>query len=154
MKSLGLEFGDIPVNDFFWKNALKLSSVEEYFALMSLTFEAANLDFGIFYRDTFRSLGDEKSADIMQIVHDDEVAHVALGVTHLKKKANDKSLWEYYKDLLPKDLAPSRSKGVVFDEEGRKQAGIPADFIETIRNYRDQHPITNRRLCQSKPPIK
>lgn len=154
MQALGMEFGDLPLNDFFWKNALKLQNIEQYFALMALTFEAANLDFGLFYKDVFEKYDDIQSAQIMQIVHDDEISHVALGVAHLKKTTTEKSLWEYYCSLMPADVAPSRSKGMLFDRKGRESAGLPEDFINTIEHYRDNHPATNRRLCNQQNSTK
>ncbi len=154
MQALGMEFGDLPLNDFFWKNALKLKNIEQYFALMALTFEAANLDFGLFYRDIFQKYDDTQSAQIMQIVHDDEISHVALGVSHLKKAAMDKPLWDYYCSLMPADVAPSRAKGMLFDRKGRESAGFPEDYINTIEHYRDNHPATNRKICNQQKPIK
>src|SRR5690606_37167787 len=79
LQSLGYEFGDFPLNDFFWRQMEKLKTPAQYLAVMSLTFEAANLDFAQFYSRIFQEQGDLETARILQTVLEDEIAHVALG---------------------------------------------------------------------------
>ena len=49
MFELGVSFGEVPLNDFFWRQFKHLNSFEDFFSIMSLTFEAANLDFAYFH---------------------------------------------------------------------------------------------------------
>ena len=56
MKKLGVEFGEIPVNGFFWSVISPMSSPIDFVARMSLTFEQANLDFSMFFRDAFTKI--------------------------------------------------------------------------------------------------
>ena len=80
MKELGVEFGEIPVNDFFW-NALKdIDSISDYTSGMSLTFEQANLDFSLFYIQELEKLQDYETANILQKVYEDEIGHVSFGL--------------------------------------------------------------------------
>lgn len=51
MRELGVQFGDLPVSDYFWKSMSPMRSPLEFITQMSLTFEQANLDFSLFYRD-------------------------------------------------------------------------------------------------------
>ena len=79
MNEFGVEFGDYPLNDFFWRQLSDIDSFDDFFATMSLTFEAANLDFANFYQKVFSEIGDQKTANILKIVYEDELTHVKLG---------------------------------------------------------------------------
>lgn len=135
MKHLGVAFGDLPVNSFFWRTMKDISSPAEYSAAMSLTFEQANLDFALHYERIFREVGDPETADLMRRIHDDEVRHVEHGVKWLGRFEVGKDLWSSYLDHLQFPLTPSRAKGPVFDEEGRKRAGLNEDFISELKVF-------------------
>ena len=123
----------------------KLKTPAQYLAVMSLTFEAANLDFAHFYKHIFEELGDHKTSHILNIVLEDEISHVGLGVSYLGKWRQDKDLWTYYNELLPYPLTPARSKGKLFVEHVRKKARMDEDFIQKLRGYDDSFRITNRK---------
>ncbi|EPZ51704.1 PF04305 family protein [Bacteriovorax sp. BAL6_X] len=145
MNDFGIDFGDLPVNDFFWRQMQKITSFEEYFAVMALTFEAANLDFAKFYRDIFQGVDDKKSAAILNVVYEDEISHVGFGVHWLNKWRNQSDLWEFYVQSLPDLLSPARAKGMIFDREGRVRTGMDDDFISRIENFKDEFIVTNRK---------
>lgn len=144
IEELGYSFGDFPLNNFFWRQMEKLKSPEQYTAIMSLTFEAANLDFAQYYAEVFRELGDTKTADILETVLEDEIGHVAFGAHWMKKWRQDKSLWEYYVASLPWPLTPARSKGIHFDPAIHQKAINDEDFILALTKYRDPFKITQR----------
>jgi uncharacterized ferritin-like protein (DUF455 family) len=146
LNQLGYEFGDFPLNDFFWRQMGKLETPSQYAAVMALTFEAANLDFAQHYAQIFRDHGDEETASIMDIVLEDEIGHVAFGAHWMKKWSNDKSLWEYYMNSLPWPLTPARSKGIGFDPLVHKKAMSDEHFVEQLTNYDDQFKITKRSV--------
>lgn len=145
MNDFGIDFGDLPVNDFFWRQMQKLTSFEEYFAVMALTFEAANLDFAKFYRDIFAGVGDKKSSAILNVVYEDEISHVGFGVHWLDKWRQDKDMWDFYVSSLPDLLSPARAKGMIFDHEGRVRTGMDANFIDKVKNYQDGFIVTKRK---------
>jgi uncharacterized ferritin-like protein (DUF455 family) len=144
LEELGFSFGDFPLNDFFWSKMALIKNLEEFAAVMNLTFESANLDFASFYENIFREYDDVKSANIMKVVYDDEISHVALGVNYLNH-FSDKNLWDYYLKVLPFPLTPARAKGNVFNFNARKSAKLDDQFIETLKNYKDDFKITNRK---------
>ncbi len=144
LNDLGYDFGDFTINDFFWKQMKELDTPAKYFATMSLTFEAANLDFAHFYKHIFKEVGDLKSSEILDIVYQDEISHVAFGVNYFKKYFKDKSLWENYLSELPFPITPARSKGKLFVDMARVQAGMDADFIENVKKFDDGFVITKR----------
>src|SRR5690242_15839850 len=80
MKELGVQFGDLPVSDYFW-NAMKgLKSPLEFVVQMSLTFEQANLDFSLFFMNAIKKVGDEKTAAVLDRVFREEIGHVKHGL--------------------------------------------------------------------------
>ncbi len=145
LNKLGYEFGDFPLNDFFWSQMDSLKTPSQYLAVMALTFEAANLDFAHFYKHIFLELGETEIANVLDIVLEDEISHVNLGVTYLNKWRADKSLWDYYQMSLPWPLTPARSKGKHFIEHVRLKARMDTEFIQKLKNYDDDFSITKRK---------
>ena len=115
MQHLGVEFGEIPLNSFFWDLLSKVDSVDQFVAGMSLTFEQANIDFSLYYKEQFELAGDRTTAAIMQTVLQDEIAHVRHGVNFFRSRlAPEESLWNKYTDALVYPLTPARAKGQYF----------------------------------------
>ena len=144
LEELGYQFGDFPLNNFFWRQMEKLKTPDNYAAVMALTFEAANLDFAQYYAALFREMGDLRTANILDIVLEDEIGHVAFGAHWMKKWREDKTLWQYYLDSLPWPLTPARSKGIHFDSAIHQKAMNDLDFIKDLEAYRDPFKITQR----------
>lgn len=145
MHDLGYEFGDFPLNDFFWRQMPKLKTPEMFCAVMSLTFEAANLDFASYYKDIFLSVDDYRSAQILDIVLQDEISHVSFGARWLNRWRGESDLWRYYNENLPWPMTPARSKGKVFLSDLRLRSGLEADFVESVENYQDEFKVTRRK---------
>jgi uncharacterized ferritin-like protein (DUF455 family) len=144
LQELGFDLGDFPLNDFFWRQMEKLKTPESYLAVMSLTFEAANLDFAQYYAKIFRDLGDEATASILNTVLEDEVSHVAFGAHWMKKWRQDLTLWDYYRTVLPWPMTPARGKGLAFDPAIHRQGMNDDHFVNELINYQDDFLITKR----------
>ena len=68
---------------------------------MSLTFEQANLDFSLFYKEAFEQAGDIETAKVLNEVYEDEISHVSNGLKWFKKwKSKDLSDWQAYVEAL------------------------------------------------------
>ena len=145
LNELGFEFGDFPLNDFFWRQMEKLKTPSEYLSSMALTFEAANLDFAYHYQKIFEEIEDFKTAEILSIVVKEEISHVGLGVHYLNKWRGDKTLWNYYLETLPWPLTPARAKGKIFNTELREKSKMPATFIDEMKKYQDDFKVTKRK---------
>lgn len=143
IRDFGVEFGDYPVNDFFWRVISQSKSVEQFYSLMGLTFEQANLDFMAFYADCFREVEDFESASILNIIYEDEISHVKRGARFLDPKSE--GLWNKYIKLLPAVITPARGKGIFFDKEARKRAGLDQNFIDEMLSYIDDFKVTQRK---------
>ena len=145
MKDFGIELGDFPLNDFFWRSMDKCKTPSQFYSAMALTFESANLDFALFYEKSFIAVEDFETAKIMKTVYEDEISHVALGAYWLNQWRGSLDLWSYFTSNLPGVMTPARSKGIHFNRDSRIQAGLSEDFIEKLDNFRDEFKVTNRK---------
>ena len=145
MKDFGIELGDFPLNDFFWRSMDKLKTPSHFYSAMAMTFESANLDFAQFYEKAFVDVEDFETAKIMHIVFEDEISHVALGAHWLNQWRGDKNLWSYFVSHLPGVMTPARSKGIHFDRSSRVKAGLDQEFLDQLDAFRDDFKVTNRK---------
>jgi uncharacterized ferritin-like protein (DUF455 family) len=122
-------FGDLPVTAHFWNRLPDASSPLPFLCTMGLTFENANLDFAGAYAAAARDAGDAATADVLDVVHADEIGHVRFAWVWLKKLAPDADPWSTYLAALAPPLSPARARGAVLDETSRRRAGLSADFI-------------------------
>lgn len=146
MEECGVEFGELPVNGFFWDAVAPMESPLDYVTRLSLTFEQANLDFARHYADLFLHLGDKATSDVLETIYRDEIAHVGYGLKWSKRWGGGDFDFESYAGRLPFPLSPARAKAerAPFNAEGRKLAGFDADFIEELRLFRRSRGRTPR----------
>jgi uncharacterized ferritin-like protein (DUF455 family) len=134
MESFGIKFGDLPLYRHFWSYTSFIHSPLHYISIMSLTFEMANLDFAPMYGATFSQFGDEKSANLMKKILEDEIGHVSFGMNWLKKlKDSEKSPWQTWLESIPPKMEIQRARGLVLIEENHQLAGVPQDWIEQLK---------------------
>jgi uncharacterized ferritin-like protein (DUF455 family) len=144
MNELGIGFGDRPLNYIFWKFLPLMNSFEKFSAIMSISFEGANLDFAMIYKNTFEMYDDKISAEIMEIVFRDELKHVKRGFKVIKNRNQTHlSEWEYYLSLLDYPFTPRRAKGYFYIPDTRRKVGFSEEFIEQLGKYRDE--FSNRK---------
>jgi uncharacterized ferritin-like protein (DUF455 family) len=142
MKDLGVEFGDLPVNAYFWHVLSEMRSPLEFVTQMSLTFEQANLDFSLFYRDEIAKTGDELTTQVLDQVYREEIGHVKNGLEWFNRwRAEDPNAqpgetdWDAYRRLLPPPLTPRRAKGVIYDMSARRQAGFSELYVQELELF-------------------
>lgn len=136
MEALGVAFGDLKVNRFFWDCLHKMKHPIDYITGMSLTFEQANLDFSAHYIDEMKKANDDQTADLLQKILDDEIGHVKFGLDYFDKMRPQKSdrFAEYCLNLqIP--LSPSRAKAKPFNVSARLKAGFTISEIERLAAY-------------------
>jgi len=133
LAELGMRFGDIPVNGYFWSKAQEFKSLLDYLAGLPLTFEGRNLDHTLEFEAWFEQAGDDESAGVMRAVHRDEIQHVAFGVYWLRiLKPADQSDWNAYESALRWPLRPEKSRGKSFHREPRLAAGMSPEFVDRL----------------------
>ena len=80
LQSMGADYGDFPAHNGLWDMAEKTaSSLGDRMAMVPRTLEARGLDACPLMRDKLRAAGDERAAEIVNIILNDEIEHVALG---------------------------------------------------------------------------
>jgi len=144
MADCGVEFGEIPVNGFFWKAVSTMETPLDYVTRLSLTFEQANLDFSHYYGGLFRSQGDLATAEILETIYRDEIAHVGYGLKWFRRWSGHSNQdaaqneFETFESSLHFPLSPIRAKGdhLHFNTEGRRAAGLSEEFVRRLRLYR------------------
>jgi uncharacterized ferritin-like protein (DUF455 family) len=139
---LGTAFGDLPVNCYIWKKALDYASVLDYLAGLPLTFEGRNLDHTLEFEEIFQSVGDEKSAAVMRVIHREEIEHVRFGWEWLcRLKPPEQSPWDAYCEHLHWPLRPAKAKGDTFQRTARQAAGMTEDFLAQLEraDIEDSH---------------
>jgi len=140
---VGAELSDFPHSDYFWKHVPAIAASPHgpraFLCAMGLTFEQANLDFTLLYRDAFRRAGDEDSALVCQRVHDEEIDHVGLAARwnlRLDPGAAAAGEIDAYVEAVPFPLSAARAKGKHFSSTSRRLAGLSPAFIEYVRTSR------------------
>lgn len=129
----GVTFGDHPVTGHFWNKLDHLATPLAFVCAMGLTFENANLDFAGDYAAAARACGDVATADVLDQVHADEIAHVHFGYVWLRRFAGDAvTPWDAYLANVQFPLGPRRARGATFDRDARRRAGIDDAFIDAL----------------------
>ena len=136
MRECGIQFGELPVSGYFWRAVSKMENPMDYVASLSLTFEQANLDFARHFAQGFSAVGDRPTADLLERIHRDEIAHVAYGLKWFRRWKNpNESDWDAFCRQLKFPLSPQRAKGFSINVEGRRAAGFDPQFIAELNVY-------------------
>lgn len=134
MKECGIHFGELPLNDYFWRLVSPMASPMEFVTRLNLTFEQANLDFSCHYARLFRQVGDAATAGVLEKIYQDEIGHVGHGVKWFRHwKECGHSDWEEFQKFMIFPFAAAKAKGIApYNAEGRRLAGLDEDFIRRL----------------------
>ncbi len=136
MQQCGVEFGELPLSDYFWRSVSSMEDPLDYVTRLSLTFEQANLDYSKEYGKIFTQVGDAATAKILNKIYHDEIDHVGFGLKWFRRwKANGKTDWEAFRERLSFPLSPARAKGNQFNAQGRLDAGLEPAFVEDLQIF-------------------
>lgn len=167
MRDCGIQFGELPVNGYFWRMVATMESPLDYVSALSLTFEQANLDFCRHFACGFAAVGDAVTAGLLDRIYHDEIGHVAYGLKWFRRWKNPReSDWEAFCRQLKFPLSPQRAKGITLNVEGRRAAGLDPAFIAELNVYSQSkgrtpnvfvfNPFTEARIAHGKAfnPVK
>ncbi|MCP4846788.1 MAG: ferritin-like domain-containing protein [Verrucomicrobiaceae bacterium] len=134
MRECGVEFGQLPLNNYFWRLIASVDSLMDFVTRLNLTFEQANLDFSRHYAALFREAGDSATAVILEKIYRDEIGHVGHGIKWFRRwKDQEDTDWQAFDKQLTFPFSPVRAKGLApFNREGRLLAGLDEDFISNL----------------------
>lgn len=133
LKAVDSFYGDLPAHDGLWQSAQDTSAdLAARLAIVPMVLEARGLDVTPRMVDQFRGAGDSASAEVLQTIYEEEVAHVAAGTRWFKylakKQSRDAEVWfqelvrEYFNGQLRKP----------FNKPARSKAGMPVSFYEPL----------------------
>lgn len=138
--ALGRRPEDCPVTGHFWNHRERLSTPLGFVCTMGLTFENANLDLAPAYAAAARAADDDETAAVLDQVAEDEIDHVRFAAVWLRKLAPGETTWQAYQRVVAFPLGASRARGVVFDAEARRRAGLDDELIAALAEAEPRRP--------------
>ncbi len=133
LMSLGYQYGDFPAHNGLWTMAEKTKDdLLARLAIVPRTLEARGLDASPPVRDKLLSAGDRRGAEIISIILQDEIGHVATGNRWYRWLCNLRGLdpISTYKLMTEKYSVP-RLRGP-FNLEARRAAGFDEDELTEL----------------------
>lgn len=125
LKDMGFAYGDFPAHNGLWEMAEKTrSDLLARLALVPRTLEARGLDASPAIRNKLISVGDRRGGEILDIILQDEIGHVAVGNRWYRYLCSQRQLdpIQTYAELAARYQAP-KLKGP-FNLAARRAAGF------------------------------
>jgi uncharacterized ferritin-like protein (DUF455 family) len=139
VEKLGFGLGAFPVRDWFWERAPEARSAAAFLALMGLGFEAGNLDHSQRFEQLFREAQDAEAAELLRVVGEEEVAHVAFAAHWFQKFVGPLS-FDAWCEALPAPLSPMVMRGRPLAHARRLRAGFNQDFLARLSAWQPVSP--------------
>ncbi len=134
LSELGFEYGDFPVHNGLWDIALRTDSdLVARMALVPCVLEARGLDVTPPMIAKLNANEDQQSANILQVILDQEVDHVAIGLRWYRYACDQQGIdpLDRYIELIASYL-PGRRQGP-FNDHHRKLAGFPGEWMGRLK---------------------
>lgn len=133
LRDMGSHYGALTAHDGLWQASTETAhDLLARLAVVPLVLEARGLDVTPAMIKKLQSVGDETSAAALQIIHDDEITHVAAGKRWFDYLCEEQKLpkVETWQALVQKHF-----KGILkrpFNVVSRERAGFAAAFYDPI----------------------
>ncbi|MGB3875788.1 MAG: ferritin-like domain-containing protein [Shinella zoogloeoides] len=133
LRELGADYGDLPAHDGLWQAAHDTrNDLTARLAVVPLILEARGLDVTPTLQAKMRETGDHASADILDIIYNDEKGHVAVGAKWFRflcareKKDPAAAFKELVRLNFRSPLKPP------FNDIARAEAGLTPSFYRAL----------------------
>lgn len=133
LRALGADYGDLPAHDGLWQAAHDTrNDLTARLAVVPLILEARGLDVTPPLQAKMRETGDHASADILDIIYNDEKGHVAVGAKWFRflcareKKDPSATFKELVRTNFRGPLKPP------FNDVARAEAGLTPSFYRSL----------------------
>lgn len=133
LRDLGADYGDLPAHDGLWQAAHDTrNDLTARLAVVPLILEARGLDVTPALQAKMRETGDDASADILDIIYNDEKGHVAVGAKWFRflcareKKDPSATFRELVRMNFRGPLKPP------FNDVARAEAGLTPSFYRAL----------------------
>ena len=133
LKDFDATYGDLPAHDGLWESAEKTAhDFAARLAIVPMVLEARGLDVTPDMITLMRSQDDHKTADMLQIIHDDEITHVRAGTVWFEQWCQyyDKDPEDHFQQLVRKYFNATLKKP--FNHPSREEAGMIRDWYEPL----------------------
>jgi uncharacterized ferritin-like protein (DUF455 family) len=137
LSELGYKYGDFPVHNGLWDIARRTDSdLISRLAMVPCVFEARGLDVAPPMIKKLIAVGDPKSAEILQLILDQEVAHVAIGLRWYRYACGQQGVdpLDRFIELIGEYL-PGRPQGP-FNFHHRRLAGFSSEWMNRLESLR------------------
>jgi len=142
LNDFGATYGDLPAHDGLWESSVKTAhDFAARLAIVPMVLEARGLDVTPNMIAIMEKQGDTKTAEMLQIIHDDEVTHVEAGTVWFKSWCahHGKDTEETWQDLV-RTYFDGKLKSP-FNHPSREEAGLIRDWYEPLSDaYADACP--------------
>ncbi len=142
LRTLGVEVGEVEVNDWFWRRVPGARDVTGFLAVMGLGFESANLDHAARYVEQLGAVGDAEGAQLQAQIALEERPHVAFAV-HWFERLHGPLDFDDWRAALPAPLTPTLMRGRALARDARRAAGWPDDALDALDRWAGA-PVTSR----------
>lgn len=133
LQKMGADYGDLPAHDGLWEAAGETGhDIHARLAVVPLVLEARGLDVTPPLIEKLRSFGDHETADIFNIIYEDEKGHVAVGAKWFRFLCHRQGLEpaETFNKLVRKHFR-GHLKGP-FNHRARCASGLTPLFYRSI----------------------
>jgi len=133
LADLGAAYGDLPAHDGLWQSASGTAhDLLARLAVVPMVLEARGLDVTPAMIGKLRAVSDTQSGAILQVIHDDEIGHVAVGRRWFQHVCAERGLDPA---TTFQRLVREHFRGQVkppFNRDSRDRAGFPAGYYEPL----------------------
>lgn len=133
LNDLGAGYGDLPAHDGLWEASEKTAhDFPARLAIVPMVLEARGLDVTPNLIEQMNNQGDEETAQIFKIIHDDEITHVRAGTVWFEAWCNHhgKDIENTWQDLV-RTYFHGKLKPP-FNHPSREEAGMIRDWYEPL----------------------
>jgi len=132
LNQLGASYGDLPAHDGLWEAAEKTSdNLMGRLAIIPMFLEARGVDTSPKVIQRLKSSGDKESAKVLEVIFQDEIKHLGVGVHWFEMLSDRKGVDPVatWKSLVTKHL--NTKPKLPINEQARRKAGMSSAYWET-----------------------
>ncbi|MBT5895061.1 MAG: ferritin-like domain-containing protein [Rhodospirillaceae bacterium] len=133
LAELGTTYGDLPAHDGLWQAAVDTADdLTARLAVVPMLLEARGLDVTPAMVGKLLRGGDQKSSEILQLILDEEISHVAIGCRWFEWSCQrlDLEPVDHWRALIAKSFASVLKPP--FNEMARNRAGMAAKYYQPL----------------------
>lgn len=137
LNDLGATYGDLPAHDGLWEASERTAQdLPARLAIVPMVLEARGLDVTPNMIAAMIKQQDHKTADMLQIIHDDEITHVRAGTVWFESwcSYHDKDIEEFWQTLVKTYFEGTLKRP--FNHPSREEAGMIRDWYEPLADIK------------------